>query len=100
MSARRMAAFAGVDPDILNCGGDCRHGDRRTIGEPVTASTAWAPVRRDFHAPDRSAAAGAPVAEAVLADVARRVAAALRERGITPSLVTILVGDHEASAGY
>ena len=36
----------------------------------------------------------------MLADVARRVAAALRERGIKPSLVTILVGDHDASAGY
>ena len=43
--------------------------------------------------------AGAPVAEAVLADVARR-AAALRERGVQPSLATILVGDDDASAGY
>ncbi|WJK40655.1 bifunctional 5,10-methylenetetrahydrofolate dehydrogenase/5,10-methenyltetrahydrofolate cyclohydrolase [Solwaraspora sp. WMMA2056] len=42
---------------------------------------------------------GAPVAEAVLADVARRVSA-LRERGVTPSLATILVGDDDASAGY
>nr|MDT0657147.1 tetrahydrofolate dehydrogenase/cyclohydrolase catalytic domain-containing protein [Micromonospora sp. DSM 115978] len=42
---------------------------------------------------------GAPVAEAVLADVARRVAA-LRERHVTPSLATVLVGDDDASAGY
>ncbi|MFY1654620.1 bifunctional 5,10-methylenetetrahydrofolate dehydrogenase/5,10-methenyltetrahydrofolate cyclohydrolase [Solwaraspora sp. WMMB762] len=42
---------------------------------------------------------GAPVAEAVLADVTRRVAV-LRERGVRPSLATILVGDDDASAGY
>ena len=43
--------------------------------------------------------AGKPVAEAVLADVRTR-ADALRERGVTPSLATILVGDDDASAGY
>jgi methylenetetrahydrofolate dehydrogenase (NADP+)/methenyltetrahydrofolate cyclohydrolase len=43
--------------------------------------------------------AGAPVAERVLADVAVR-ADALRARGVTPSLATILVGDDDASAGY
>jgi methylenetetrahydrofolate dehydrogenase (NADP+)/methenyltetrahydrofolate cyclohydrolase len=43
--------------------------------------------------------AGAPVAEGVLAEVAAR-AAELAERGITPGLGTILVGDDEASAGY
>ena len=42
---------------------------------------------------------GAPVAEAVLADVAHR-AAKLKEHGVTPSLATILVGDDDASAGY
>ncbi|AEB45497.1 bifunctional 5,10-methylenetetrahydrofolate dehydrogenase/5,10-methenyltetrahydrofolate cyclohydrolase [Micromonospora maris] len=42
---------------------------------------------------------GVPVAEAVFADITRRVAA-LRERGVTPSLATILVGDDDASAGY
>jgi methylenetetrahydrofolate dehydrogenase (NADP+) / methenyltetrahydrofolate cyclohydrolase len=42
---------------------------------------------------------GAPVAEAVLTDVADRVAV-LRRRGVTPSLATILVGDDDASAGY
>ncbi|BCJ75629.1 bifunctional protein FolD [Catellatospora sp. IY07-71] len=42
---------------------------------------------------------GKPVAEAVLADVATR-ATALRERGITPALATLLVGDDDASAGY
>jgi len=42
---------------------------------------------------------GGPVAEAVLADVSERVAR-LRERGVTPSLATILVGDDDASAGY
>ncbi|GIE84278.1 bifunctional 5,10-methylenetetrahydrofolate dehydrogenase/5,10-methenyltetrahydrofolate cyclohydrolase [Actinoplanes regularis] len=42
---------------------------------------------------------GAPVAEAVLADVRDRVAR-LKERGIRPSLATILVGDDDASAGY
>jgi methylenetetrahydrofolate dehydrogenase (NADP+)/methenyltetrahydrofolate cyclohydrolase len=43
--------------------------------------------------------AGAPVAEAVLDDVASRVAA-LRERGKTVGLGTVLVGDDPASAGY
>src|SRR5689334_2341351 len=43
--------------------------------------------------------AGGPVADAVLADVARRVAK-LREGGVQPSLATILVGDDDASAGY
>ncbi|MDG6101255.1 bifunctional 5,10-methylene-tetrahydrofolate dehydrogenase/5,10-methylene-tetrahydrofolate cyclohydrolase [Dactylosporangium aurantiacum] len=42
---------------------------------------------------------GAPVAEQILADVADRVAA-LRARGVVPSLATILVGDDDASAGY
>jgi methylenetetrahydrofolate dehydrogenase (NADP+)/methenyltetrahydrofolate cyclohydrolase len=42
---------------------------------------------------------GKPVAEAVLTDVAERVGR-LRERGVTPSLATILVGDDDASAGY
>jgi methylenetetrahydrofolate dehydrogenase (NADP+)/methenyltetrahydrofolate cyclohydrolase len=42
---------------------------------------------------------GAPVAEAVLDDVARRVAH-LRERGKTVGLGTILVGDDGASASY
>lgn len=43
--------------------------------------------------------AGAPVAEAVLADVAERVTA-LRSRGKGVGLGTILVGDDAASAGY
>ncbi|MCP5027706.1 MAG: bifunctional 5,10-methylenetetrahydrofolate dehydrogenase/5,10-methenyltetrahydrofolate cyclohydrolase [Actinomycetia bacterium] len=43
--------------------------------------------------------AGAPVAEAILEDVARRVEV-LAARGVTPGLGTILVGDDEASAGY
>jgi methylenetetrahydrofolate dehydrogenase (NADP+)/methenyltetrahydrofolate cyclohydrolase len=43
--------------------------------------------------------AGAPVAEAVLADVKARVDA-LRERGVTPGLGTILVGDDGPSANY
>jgi methylenetetrahydrofolate dehydrogenase (NADP+)/methenyltetrahydrofolate cyclohydrolase len=42
---------------------------------------------------------GAPVAEAVLTDVSERVAR-LRERGVTPNLATVLVGDDDASAGY
>ncbi|MFI7602965.1 bifunctional 5,10-methylenetetrahydrofolate dehydrogenase/5,10-methenyltetrahydrofolate cyclohydrolase [Actinoplanes sp. NPDC049681] len=42
---------------------------------------------------------GKPVADAVLADVAQRVAK-LREGGVQPSLATILVGDDDASAGY
>jgi methylenetetrahydrofolate dehydrogenase (NADP+) / methenyltetrahydrofolate cyclohydrolase len=42
---------------------------------------------------------GAPVAEAILAETAT-AAARLRDRGITPSLATILVGDDDASAGY
>jgi len=43
--------------------------------------------------------AGAPVAEAVLADVTKRVAA-LAGQGRTVGLGTILVGDDPASAGY
>ena len=42
---------------------------------------------------------GGPVADAVLADVQRRVAH-LRGIGITPGLGTILVGDDAASEGY
>jgi methylenetetrahydrofolate dehydrogenase (NADP+)/methenyltetrahydrofolate cyclohydrolase len=42
---------------------------------------------------------GAPVAEAVLADLAPRIKA-LVEAGDTPGLGTILVGDDSASAGY
>jgi methylenetetrahydrofolate dehydrogenase (NADP+) / methenyltetrahydrofolate cyclohydrolase len=43
--------------------------------------------------------AGAPVAEAVQADVAKRVEA-LSRRGVAVGLGTILVGDDPASAGY
>lgn len=43
--------------------------------------------------------AGAPVAEAVLAQVAEDVEK-LKADGITPGLATILVGDDPASAGY
>jgi methylenetetrahydrofolate dehydrogenase (NADP+)/methenyltetrahydrofolate cyclohydrolase len=43
--------------------------------------------------------AGAPVADAVLAEVRREVEA-LRAAGVTPGLGTILVGDDPASAGY
>jgi methylenetetrahydrofolate dehydrogenase (NADP+)/methenyltetrahydrofolate cyclohydrolase len=43
--------------------------------------------------------AGAPVAEAVLADVRMRVVA-LARKGVTPGLGTILVGEDGASAGY
>ncbi|MCW2881520.1 MAG: bifunctional 5,10-methylene-tetrahydrofolate dehydrogenase/5,10-methylene-tetrahydrofolate [Sphaerisporangium sp.] len=42
---------------------------------------------------------GGPVAESVLNDVAAR-AAVLTEKGVTPSLATILVGDDDASTGY
>ena len=42
---------------------------------------------------------GAPVAEAVLDDVAKRVAR-LAERGESVGLATVLVGDDPASAGY
>ena len=42
---------------------------------------------------------GKPVAESVLAEVKERTAA-LAEKGITPGLGTILVGDDGASAGY
>jgi methylenetetrahydrofolate dehydrogenase (NADP+)/methenyltetrahydrofolate cyclohydrolase len=43
--------------------------------------------------------AGGPVAEAVLEDVRKRVEA-LRERGVTPGLGTILVGDDGPSQSY
>ncbi|SIN40530.1 bifunctional 5,10-methylenetetrahydrofolate dehydrogenase/5,10-methenyltetrahydrofolate cyclohydrolase [Micromonospora cremea] len=42
---------------------------------------------------------GQPVADAVLADVAVRVAR-LRDAGVVPALATVLVGDDDASAGY
>jgi methylenetetrahydrofolate dehydrogenase (NADP+) / methenyltetrahydrofolate cyclohydrolase len=42
---------------------------------------------------------GGPVADDILADVSRRVAA-LRGAGTVPGLATILVGDDDASAGY
>ena len=42
---------------------------------------------------------GGPLAGQVFAEVAAG-AAALRERGVTPALATILVGDDDASAGY
>lgn len=42
---------------------------------------------------------GAPVAEAVLADVASRVGV-LIDKGVTPGLGTILVGNESASEGY
>jgi len=42
---------------------------------------------------------GAPVAEAVFADLAPRIAA-LKAAGVTPGLGTILVGGDSASAGY
>lgn len=42
---------------------------------------------------------GAPVADRIFDEVAAR-AARLRERGVVPSLATILVGDDDASAGY
>ncbi len=42
---------------------------------------------------------GAPVAEAVFADLLPRIAA-LKAAGVTPGLGTILVGDDSASAGY
>ena len=43
--------------------------------------------------------AGQPAAEAVLKDVAERVKA-LKKKGITPGLGTILVSADSASAGY
>jgi methylenetetrahydrofolate dehydrogenase (NADP+) / methenyltetrahydrofolate cyclohydrolase len=52
----------------------------------------------DPHGPARLLPGG-PVAERVLSDVAARVEA-LRARGVTPGLATILVGDDDASAGY
>ena len=42
---------------------------------------------------------GKPVAEAILADVAERVAR-LKAADVQPSLATVLVGDDDASAGY
>jgi methylenetetrahydrofolate dehydrogenase (NADP+)/methenyltetrahydrofolate cyclohydrolase len=42
---------------------------------------------------------GAPVADAVFADLVPRIAA-LKAAGVTPGLGTILVGDDSASAGY
>lgn len=42
---------------------------------------------------------GKPVAEAILDEVAARVAA-LKKKGVVPGLGTILVGDDAASAGY
>ena len=72
-----------------------------TIGKRVVEAARLG-LHGETHMTDTTTARllpGAPVAEAVLADVARR-AAALRERGVEPALATILVGDDSASAGY
>src|SRR5689334_15353506 len=69
--------------------------------------SAWVPTARGGHMSGTAGVrqgearmlAGKPVAEAVLADVAQRVAK-LKEGGVQPSLATILVGDDDASAGY
>src|SRR5690348_5983571 len=67
-------------------------------GSRPRESTAWVPVPRG--APmSAHLLPGCPVAEAIFADVTTR-AAELRERGVVPSLATVLVGDDEASAGY
>jgi methylenetetrahydrofolate dehydrogenase (NADP+)/methenyltetrahydrofolate cyclohydrolase len=42
---------------------------------------------------------GGPVAESILAEVADRVRV-LRDKGVTPALATVLVGDDDASARY
>ncbi|SNT64177.1 methylenetetrahydrofolate dehydrogenase (NADP+) / methenyltetrahydrofolate cyclohydrolase [Asanoa hainanensis] len=42
---------------------------------------------------------GGPVAESILSEVSDRVRV-LRDKGVTPALATILVGDDDASAGY
>ncbi len=81
-----------------------------TIGERLPEPTAWAPAlvgaRMSESSPTTSSGEhtarllpGGPVAEAVLADVRDR-AGRLRERGVQPSLATILVGNDDASAGY
>lgn len=43
---------------------------------------------------------GTELREAILAEIAARVAALQREYGVVPGLVTILVGDHPASVSY
>src|SRR4051794_7614720 len=71
-------------------------------GSRPRESTAWVPVPRSRMSTAITTARllpGGPVAEAVLADVTTRCAH-LRERGVQPSLATILVGDDDASAGY
>jgi methylenetetrahydrofolate dehydrogenase (NADP+)/methenyltetrahydrofolate cyclohydrolase len=42
---------------------------------------------------------GGPVAESILSEVSDRVRV-LKDKGVTPALATILVGDDDASAGY
>lgn len=61
------------------------------LGAMSTPSTTQRPTARLLP--------GAPVAERIFAEITDRVAA-LRERGVAPSLATILVGDDDASAGY
>lgn len=61
------------------------------LGSMSTPSTTQRPTARLLP--------GAPVAERIFAEITDRVAA-LRERGVAPSLATILVGDDDASAGY
>src|SRR5690242_5816433 len=78
--------------------------DGRPSGSRPRESTAWVPVPRGVPVSLKNDAAarmlpGGPVAEAIFADVTAR-AAELRERGVVPSLATVLVGDDEASAGY
>ena len=79
-----------------------------TIGELVVgavrlgAHASWETRMSDTPQPPAHEARllpGKPVADAVLADVAQRVAK-LREAGVQPSLATVLVGDDDASAGY
>jgi methylenetetrahydrofolate dehydrogenase (NADP+) / methenyltetrahydrofolate cyclohydrolase len=67
------------------------------VGAVRLGAHAWEAHMSDT--PEARLLPGKPVAEAVLADVAQRVAK-LKEAGVQPSLATILVGDDDASAGY
>ena len=102
---RRTSAGAGWcategRPAYSRGGRDWRHGDgidhrgaRRGCRPPGHPRLVGAPMSEANLLP------GGPVADEILADVSRRVAA-LRARGTVPGLATILVGDDDASAGY
>jgi hypothetical protein len=67
-------------------------------GARPRASTAWVPTAEGGFFMSARLLPGGPVAESILADVSDRVRV-LKDKGVTPALATILVGDDDASYG-